>query len=209
MGQKVNPTSFRLQVLKNWQSKWYAKKSEYAKYLGEDLQIRKVIDDKLLKRAGMDRVDIERSHSMVTVIIHSARPGMIIGRGGAGIEELKKQIEKIASAPIKLTIEEVKKPELRAQIVADGIASQIERRISYRKAVKTAIEAARQAGAKGVKIVVAGRLGGIEMARAYKEISGSIPLHTLRADIEYGYSTAKTSAGLIGVKTWIYRGEEA
>ncbi len=207
MGQKINPTSFRLPLSKDWQSKWFARKADYRRYLSEDLQIRSVIAGKLGRRASVNRVDIERSPNMVTIIIHSARPGMIIGRGGSGIEELKKQLETVVSSPLKLNIEEVKKPELHAQIVADNIAGQLERRISYRKAVKMAVEAARQGGAKGVKISVAGRLGGIEMARNYKESSGSIPLHTLRADIDYGQTAAHTVAGLIGVKVWINQQE--
>jgi small subunit ribosomal protein S3 len=199
MGQKVNPTSFRLQVLKDWQSKWFANKSDYRRYLGEDLKIRKLIDAHLGRRVGIDRVEISRSPNLVTIAIYTARPGMIIGRGGAGIEELKKRLEQVVSSPLKLAIEEIKKPETRAQLVADNIASQIERRIAYRRAVKGAVDSALSGGATGIKIIVAGRLGGIEMARSYKESVGSIPLHTLRADIDYGHSVAKTAAGLIGV----------
>ncbi len=209
MGQKVNPTSFRLQVLKNWQSKWFAQRSDYRRYLTEDLSIRRLIEERLGRRAGIDHVDIERSPNLVTIVIHSARPGVIIGRGGVGIEDLRNQLIKLISSPLKLTIEEIKKPEIRAQLVADSVASQIERRIAYRRAVGNAVESARQAGAKGIKVVVAGRLGGIEMARTHKEIDGSIPLHSLKADIEYGRATAKTSAGLIGVKVWIFRGDLA
>ncbi|MBI3984229.1 30S ribosomal protein S3 [Candidatus Microgenomates bacterium] len=208
MGQKVNPISFRLPILKDWQSRWFASKSEYRRYLTEDLQIRRVIDQRLGRRVGIDRVDIERSPNQVAISIYTARPGMIIGRGGAGIDELKKLLAAIVTAPIKLSIEEIKRSELRAQLASDNIATQLERRISYRRAVKGAIEAAIQAGAKGIKVQVAGRLGGVEMARTYKEISGSIPLHTLRADISYGQSVAHTSAGLVGVKVWIYKGAE-
>ncbi len=206
MGQKINPISFRLQVDKNWQSRWFANKADYRKFLAEDLKIRQLIDSHLGRRAAIARVEIERSPNLVTITLHSARPGMIIGRGGAGIDELKKQLAKLVVSPIKLSIEEVKKPETRAQLVADNIAGQVERRISYRKAVKSSLETARQAGVKGIKIMIAGRLGGVEMARTYKEISGSIPLHTLRAEIDYGQAVAKTGAGLIGVKVWINKG---
>lgn len=209
MGQKVNPTSYRLQVNKNWKSRWFSdKKSDFRRNLLEDIKIRELIDKKLGGRVGLDRVEIERSRNMVTIFVYTSRPGIIIGRGGAGIDELKKQIEQLVAAPIKLSIEEVKRPELRAQIVADNIANQLVRRISYRRAVRGALDAAMQAGAKGVKVVVAGRLGGIEMARTNKEIRGSMPLHTLKADIEYAGSVAKTSAGLIGVKVWINKSEE-
>ncbi|MBI4101141.1 30S ribosomal protein S3 [Candidatus Microgenomates bacterium] len=207
MGQKVNPTSMRLQVLKDWRSRWFANKAEYKRFLAEDLKIRRLIDTKLDRRVGIDHVDIERSPNMVTVTIHTARPGMIIGRGGAGIDDLKNQLQKITAVPIKLTIEEIKKPELRAQLVADNIAAQLERRIAFRRAIKLTADNSLQAGAKGIKIVVSGRLGGIEMARTEKEIGGSIPLHTLRADIDYGQATAHTGAGLIGVKVWVYKGE--
>ena len=207
MGQKVNPTSMRLQLLKNWQSKWFAQRTEYRRYLTEDLGIRDLIEKRLGRRVSIDHVDIERSPNLVTIVIHSARPGVIIGRGGAGIEELKNRLQKLIGSPLKLTIEEIKKPEIRAQLVADNIASQLERRIAYRRVVRMAIESAQAAGAKGIKVVVAGRLGGIEMARTHKEIVGSIPLHTLKADIAYGRATAHTSAGLIGVKVWIFKGD--
>lgn len=209
MGQKVNPTSLRLQINKNWKSRWFAdKKDAYRKYLQEDLKIRDLIVNKLGERIGIENVEIERSANMVTIIIYTSRPGIIIGRGGSGIDLLKKSIEQIVKSPIKLSIEEVKRPELRAKIVADNVAGQLERRISYRRAVRGALDAAMQSGAKGIKIQVAGRLGGIEMARTNKEIRGSIPLHTLRADIDYAKATAKTSAGLIGVKVWINKTED-
>lgn len=208
MGQKINPTSLRLQLSKNWQSKWFAPKAGYRQFLAEDLKIRRLIDDKLGRRVGIDHVEIERSPNLVTIGIYTARPGMIIGRGGKGIEDLKKELEKIIKEPLKINIEEVKKPELRAQLAADNIASQIERRINYRRAIRGTMEAAKQAGAEGIKVVVAGRLGGFEMARTAKEISGRMPLHTLRAAIDYGQATAQTNTGLIGVKVWINRGDE-
>lgn len=205
MGQKVNPRSMRLQVNKEWQSKWFASGNDYTLFLAEDLRLRKALEETVDRRVGIDHVDIERSPNLVTVFIHTARPGMIIGRGGAGIDELKLRLQKLASVPVKLNIEEVKKPELRAKLVADNIASQLERRIAFRRAVKATADATMRAGARGVKVVVAGRLGGIEMARTEKEILGSIPLHTLRADIDYGTAKAQTSVGTIGVKVWIYK----
>lgn len=205
MGQKVNPRSMRLQVNKNWQSKWFATGGDYTRFLAEDLKMRNLIETSLDRRVGIDHIDIERSPNLMTITIHTARPGMIIGRGGAGIEELKLNMAKHSQTPLKLTIEEVKKPELRAKLVADNIASQLERRIAFRRAVKSTAEATMKAGARGVKIVVSGRLGGIEMARSEKEILGSIPLHTLRADIDYALVKAQTGTGTIGVKVWIYK----
>ncbi len=205
MGQKVNPRSMRLQVNKNWQSKWFASKSSYTKNLGEDLRIRAFLKKNLERRAAIDRVEIERSRNQITVTLYTARPGVVIGRGGAGIDELKLNLVKIVGSPIRVVIEEVKKPELRAQLVADNVAGQLERRISFRRAIKATAEASMRSGAKGVKIVVAGRLNNAEMARTEKELLGSIPLHTLRADIDYGNATAKTTAGIIGVKVWIYK----
>lgn len=205
MGQKVNPTSMRLQVNKKWQSKWFASGADYTRFLAEDLKLRSFIDSKLDRRAGIDHVDIERSPNQVSIFIHSSRPGMIIGRGGAGIEELKTSIQKMASVPVKINIEEVKKPELRAKLVAENIAGQLERRIAFRRAIRGSVDNTMKAGADGVKVVASGRLGGIEMARTEKEIAGSIPLHTLKANIDYGAARAQTSAGIIGVKVWIYR----
>ncbi len=205
MGQKVNPTSMRLQVNKKWQSKWFASGKDYTLFLAEDLKLRAFIDSKLDRRAGIDHVDIERSPNQVNIFIHSSRPGMIIGRGGAGIEELKTSIQKMASVPVKINIEEVKKPELRAKLVAENIAGQLERRIAFRRAIRGSVDNTMKAGADGVKVVASGRLGGIEMARTEKEIAGSIPLHTLKANIDYAAARAQTSAGIIGVKVWIYK----
>lgn len=205
MGQKVNPQSMRLQVTKNWQSKWFASKGSYTKNLGEDLKMRAFLKENLERRAGIDRVEIERSRNQITVTLYTARPGVVIGRGGAGIDELKLNLAKLIDSPVRVVIEEIKKPELRAQLVADNVAGQLERRISFRRAIKATAEASMRAGAKGVKIVVAGRLNNAEMARTEKELLGSIPLHTLRADIDYGHATAKTSAGITGVKVWIYK----
>ena len=207
MAQKVNPTSMRLQLNKNWQSKWFAVKGTYTKLLAEDLGIRRYIDQNLSRRAGLDRVEIERSRNMVNINLFATRPGVIIGRGGSGIEELKNNLQKLLKSPIRVTIEEIKKPELRANLVADNLANQLERRTSFRRAIKMSAESTMRAGAKGVKIVVAGRLNGAEMARTEKELVGSIPLHTLKAPIEFGKSVAKTTYGSIGVKVWIYKEE--
>ncbi len=207
MGQKVNPISMRLQVNKDWRSKWFANKREYATYLTQDLAVRKLIQDKLGSRAAINKVDIERSPNLVTVTVTTAKAGVVIGRGGAGAQELKAAIEKIYGVPARVNIEEIKKPELYAKLVAENIAHQLERRISFRRAVKSAAGATMRAGAQGIRIEVAGRLNGAEMSRREKEVAGSVPLHTLRADIDYAHVNAQTPAGIIGVKVWIYKGE--
>ena len=209
MGQKVNPISMRLQVNKDWRSKWFASKRDYANYLAKDLSVRKMISDKLGSRAAINKVDIERSPNLVTVTIYTAKAGVVIGRGGTGAQELKAAIERIYGAQTRVNIEEVKKPELHAKLVAENIAHQIERRISFRRAVKSTAAATMRAGAKGIRVEVAGRLNGEEMSRREKEVQGSVPLHTIRADIDYSHINAKTPAGLIGVKVWIYKGEVA
>lgn len=209
MGQKVNPISMRLQVNKNWRSKWFANKKEYADYLAKDLKVRKLIETKLGSRAAINTVDIERSPNLVTVTIATAKAGVVIGRGGAGVQELKNDIEKIYGVPTRVNIEEVKKPELYAKLVAENIAFQLERRMSFRRAIKSTAANTMRSGAKGIRIEVSGRLNNAEMARREKEIQGSVPLHTLRADIDYAYIPAKTTAGIIGVKVWIYKGEVA
>lgn len=208
MGQKVNPISMRLQLNKDWRSKWFANKREYATYLTQDLAVRRLIQTKLGSRAAINKVDIERSPNLVTVTISTAKAGVVIGRGGAGAQELKVEIEKIFGVPARVNIEEVKKPELHAKLVAENIAHQLERRIAFRRAVKSAAGATMRAGAKGIRIEVAGRLGGAEMSRREKEVQGSVPLHTLRADIDYAYVPAHyPGSGIIGVKVWIYKGE--
>ena len=207
MGQKVNPISMRLQVNKDWRSKWFANKREYATYLEKDLAVRSMIQKKLGSRAAINKVDIERSPNLVTVTIYTAKAGVVIGRGGAGAQELKANIEKIYQAQTRVNIEEVKKPELQAKLVAENIAHQLERRISFRRAVKSTAAATMRAGAKGVRVEVAGRLNGAEMSRREKEVQGSVPLHTIRADIDYAHVGAQTAAGIIGVKVWIYKGE--
>jgi small subunit ribosomal protein S3 len=209
MGQKVNPISMRLQVNKDWRSKWFADKKDYAKFLTQDLEVRRYIDQKVGARGAINKVDIERSPNLVTVTINTAKAGVVIGRGGSGAQEIKAAIEKIFMVPVRVNIEEVKKPELQAKLVAENIANQIERRIAFRRAIKSTAAATMRAGAKGVRVQVSGRLNGAEMSRREKEIQGSVPLHTLRADIDYGYVRAKTAAGIIGVKVWIYKGEVA
>jgi small subunit ribosomal protein S3 len=207
MGQKVNPISFRLQVHKNWSSRWFASKKEFSKWLIEDHTIRALIEKKFASRPTINKIEIERSANLITITIHTAKAGVVIGRGGAGVTELKGEIEKIASLPVRLNIEEVKRPELAAKLVAESIARQLERRVNFRRAIKTSAQNVMSAGAKGVRIQVAGRLNNAEMARREKVIEGSVPLHTLRADIDYCGTNAQTTAGTIGVKVWIYKGE--
>lgn len=208
MGQKVNPISFRLQLHKNWDSRWFAGKREYAKWLREDILIRDLIEEKFKSRPTISRIEIERSANLVTVTIHTAKAGVVIGRGGAGVTELKAAIEKISSLPVRINIEEVKRPELSAKLVAEGIARQLERRGNFRRAMKMAAQNTMNAGAKGIRVQVAGRLNNAEMARREKISEGSVPLHTLRADVDF--HTARANApgvGIIGVKVWIYKGE--
>lgn len=207
MGQKVNPISFRLQVNKQWKSKWFANKKDYAEYLKQDLEVRRMIVKELGSRAAINKVDIERSPNLVTVTITTAKAGVVIGRGGSGAQELKSRIEKIYGVPVRVNIEEIKKSEMYAKLVAENITHQLERRISFRRAVKQSAAATMRAGAKGVRIEVAGRLNGAEMSRREKVVEGSVPLHTLRADIDYSAARAQTPAGIIGVKVWIYKGE--
>lgn len=209
MGQKVNPISMRLQVNKDWRSKWFADKRDYAEYLKKDLAVRKLIQKKVGMRGAVNKVDIERSPNLVTVTITTAKAGVVIGRGGSGAQELKGAIEKIYGVATRVNIEEIKKPELYAKLVAENIAGQLERRISFRRAIKSTSAATMRAGAKGIRIEVAGRLNGAEMSRREKEVAGSVPLHTLRADIDYAAVRAQTPAGIIGVKVWIYKGEVA
>ncbi|NCQ54518.1 30S ribosomal protein S3 [Candidatus Saccharibacteria bacterium CG11_big_fil_rev_8_21_14_0_20_41_19] len=209
MGQKVNPISFRLQVHKNWDSRWFANKRDFAKWLAEDIHIREIIEKRFESRPTINRIEIERSANLITITIHTAKAGVVIGRGGAGVTELKAMIEKVASLPTRLNIEEVKRPELAAKLVAENIARQLERRVNFRRAIKMTAQNTMAAGAKGVRIQVAGRLNNAEMARREKVIEGSVPLHTLRADIDYYGARAMTPAGVIGVKVWIYKGERA
>ncbi len=208
MGQKVNPISYRLQVSKDWSSKWFARKADYRRWLFEDDKIRQVIEERFKSRPTISRIDIERSANLTTVTIYTAKAGAVIGKQGAGINELRKQLEKIVEGPIRVNVEEVKKPELSAKLVAENIGFQLGKRMNFRRAVKMALQSTMSAGAKGVRIEVSGRLNGAEMSRREKFIDGSVPLHTLRADIDYYCEHAKTIAGVVGVKVWIYKGEK-
>jgi small subunit ribosomal protein S3 len=199
----------RLQVNKDWRSKWFVNKREYAKYLKDDLEVRRHIQKKLGSRAAINKVDINRTPNLVTVTITTAKAGVVIGRGGTGAQELKDTIEKIYKSPVRVNIEEIKKSELYAKLVAENIAHQLERRMSFRRAIKSGAAATMRAGAKGIRIEVAGRLNGAEMSRREKTVEGSVPLHTLRADIDFAQVNARTAAGIIGVKVWIYKGEVA
>lgn len=205
MGQKVNPNGLRLGVNKDWQSKWYANK-DYAKFLNNDLKIREFLST-YLKDAAVAEVVIERTAKRCEIKIHTAKPGVIIGRGGEDIEKLRKAIKKVAGEDVYVTIVEVKNPNLNAQIIADQIAKQIENRANFRTVQKKAIKDVMKAGAVGVKTAVSGRLGGAEMARTEGYTEGTVPLHTIRADIDYATATAPTTYGKIGVKVWIYKGE--
>ena len=205
MGQKVHPYGFRLGIIKNWRSRWYAEK-DYATNLQEDLRIRGYVKQRLI-HAGVSSVEIERKSSRVHVIIHTARPGIVIGKKGAEIENLKKDLQKFVKKEVSITIQEIRRPETDAQLTAENVAMQLERRIAFRRAMKKTVLSSMKLGAKGIKIHVAGRLGGAEMARSEWYREGRVPLHTLRADIEYGFAEAKTTYGKIGVKVWIYKGE--
>ncbi len=209
MGQKVNPISMRLQVHKNWSSKWFASKKEYVQWLSEDIAVRQAIEKRFETRAVINHIVIERSANLATISIHTSKAGVVIGRGGSGVTELKAEVEKIVGMPVRINIEEVKRPELAAKLVAENIARQLERRINFRRATKMSAQNTMNAGAKGIRIEVAGRLNGAEMSRREKVILGSVPLHTLRADIDYSLARAKTAAGIIGVKVWIYKGERS
>lgn len=206
MGQKVSPTGFRVGVNKDWESKWIAKKTDVAKYINNDIKIRKYLE-KNLKDAGISKIEIERNKNRCEVIINTCRPGVIIGRGGEEINKLKQKLSKLVDEEVSVSIMEVKNPDLDAQIVADNIAKQIENRAPFRMAEKKAIRNAMKAGAKGIKTLVAGRLNGVEMARSEGYSEGNIPLQTIRADIDYGFAEALTTYGKLGVKVWIYKGE--
>ncbi|MDI9568101.1 MAG: 30S ribosomal protein S3 [Bacillota bacterium] len=205
MGQKVNPIGLRTGIIKDWKARWYADK-DYADLLHEDLAIRRHIKQKLYQ-AGISAVEIERAANRVRLTVHTAKPGIVIGRGGSGVEALRKELEEMTGRQIHINIEEVKVPELDAQLVAENIAGQLERRIAFRRAMKQAIARSMRMGAKGLKVACSGRLGGAEMARREVYHEGSVPLQTLRADIDYGTAEADTTYGKIGVKVWIYKGE--
>jgi len=205
MGQKTHPIGYRLGVNRTWSSRWYAEK-DFAKLLHQDVKIRRMVKEKLY-HAGVSKVEIERSGDQTRVIIHTARPGIIIGRKGAEVDKLKASLEKEYGNQVYITVKEIKKPELDAQLVSENIAAQLEKRVAFRRAMKRSIAAALRLGAQGIRVCVAGRLGGNEIARTEWYREGRVPLHTLRADIDYGFAEAHTTMGQIGVKTWIYRGE--
>ena len=206
MGQKINPHGFRVGIIKNWDSRWFAKDAAFGDLLVEDYRIREYLK-KLLYSAGVPKIEIERDNTRVRIFLHCARPGVVIGRGGTEIEKIRATIEKMIKKPVALNIVEVKNTDLNAQLVAENIASQLEKRISFRRAMKQAMGRTMKFGAKGIKTAVSGRLGGAEIARSEHYHEGTIPLQTIRADIDYGFSEAKTTYGRIGVKVWIYKGE--
>lgn len=206
MGQKTHPIGFRLGFNKQWTSRWFAKGKNYARLIHEDLEMKKAVKEKY-EHAGIASVDVERVGPKVRVIIHTARPGIIIGRGGKEIENLKNMLEAIAKREVYVDIREVDKPELNATLVAEGIATQLEKRIAYRRAMRRAVEMALKMGAKGIKVMCAGRLGGVEIARTEWYLKGQLPLQTLRADIDYAFTEAFTTYGQIGIKVWIYRAD--
>jgi len=206
MGQKIHPTGFRLAVTRNWSSRWYASDRDFAGMLAEDIKVREYLKKKL-KNASVSRVMIERPAKNARITIYSARPGVVIGKKGEDIENLKRELGKQLGVPVAVNIEEVRKPEIDAQLIADSITQQLEKRIMFRRAMKRAMQNAMRLGAQGIKIMSAGRLNGIEIARTEWYREGRVPLHTLRADIEYGFSEAKTTYGIIGVKVWVYKGD--
>jgi len=206
MGQKVNPHGLRIGIIKDWDTKWYAGDKNFSELLIEDVKVRNFIKKKLYI-AGISRIEIERAANKLKVNVHTAKPGLVIGKGGAGIEDLRKEVEKITGKSVLINITEIKSPEMDAQLVAENVASQLEKRISFRRAMKQAMSRTMKLGAKGIKTAVAGRLGGAEIARSEHYHEGTIPLQTLRADIDYGFAEANTTYGRIGVKVWIYKGE--
>ncbi|MHB8171525.1 MAG: 30S ribosomal protein S3 [Thermincolia bacterium] len=206
MGQKVHPKGLRIGIIKDWDAKWYAGKKDYAILLHEDIKIRKFIKKKLFA-AGIPKVEIERAANRVKVSIHTAKPGIVIGRGGTEVEALRKELEKMTNKQINVNIVEVKVPDLDAQLVAENIAAQLVKRVSFRRAMKQTVSRSMRMGAQGIKIMCSGRLAGAEIARSEWYNEGKVPLHTLRADIDYGFAEADTTYGKIGVKVWIYKGE--
>ena len=205
MGQKVSPTGFRLGITEEWRSRWYADK-DYAKNLANDLAIRKFLD-KQLARAAVSKIEIERAGDKIKIIVTTARPGVVIGKKGAEIDSLRKKLEKVANGPVSIEVVEVKRPELDAALIAQSVAEQLEGRVAFRRAMRKAVQSARKSGAKGIRIQCSGRLGGAEMSRREWYREGRVPLHTLRAKIDYGFATAATTMGSIGVQVWVYHGE--
>ena len=206
MGQKINPTGFRLPVTRNWTSRWYAVGREFSRTLGEDLAVRSFLQKKL-RNASVSRILIERPANNARITIFSARPGIVIGKQGADIEALKAEVQKMMGVPVHVNIEEVRRPELDAQLIADGITQQLEKRVMFRRAMKRAMQNAMRLGALGIKIMSSGRLNGADIARSEWYREGRVPLHTLRANIDYGFSEAHTTYGVVGVKVWVYKGD--
>jgi small subunit ribosomal protein S3 len=217
MGQKVNPIGLRVGYIREWDSRWYARQPLYAEWAVEDVQVRRMLRKRFengggrggrgARDAGISRIEIERAPNLLKLTLHTARPGIIIGRGGRGVEDIRAEIERIVKRKVHINVQEIPQPELDAYLVAENVASQIERRIAFKRAVRQALQRTMKTGAKGIRVLVAGRLGGAEMSRRYTDREGKIPLHTLRADIDYGFTEAQTSAGNVGVKVWIYRGD--
>ena len=206
MGQKVSPNGLRIGINRDWESRWFASKKEYAQFIKEDISIRKLINDQIAN-SGISKIEIERTSDEVKVDVHTSKPGVVIGKRGANINDIKDMLQKEVGKNVQLNIIEVKKPELVSKLVAEGIASQLEGRVSFRKAMKKAVSLTLKAGAKGIRVQCSGRLGGAEMARTEWYREGRVPLHTLRAKIDYGFAEANTTFGKIGVKVWIYKGE--
>ena len=206
MGQKIHPHGIRVGIIKDWDTKWYADKKNYGNFVVEDFKIRKFIKQKLFL-SGISKVEIERSGEKIKVTVNTAKPGIVIGKGGAGIEDLRKEVSKFTKMNVLVNVAEIKQPDLNAQIVSENIAAQLEKRISFRRAMKQSMQRTMKFGAKGIKTAVSGRLGGAEIARTEHYHEGTIPLQTLRADIDYGFAEANTTYGKIGVKVWIYKGE--
>lgn len=206
MGQKTHPIGFRLGVIKDWNSKWFATKGEYADWIEEDVKIRSLVE-KRVGSAGIAEINIKRQPTKVTITLHTSRPGVVIGRKGKTVDQLRSELQKLTKKDVTLDVKEVKKPELTSVLVAEHIAQQLSQRVSFRRAMKKAIATAMRMGAKGIRIRCGGRLGGAEMGRIERYREGSVPLHTLRADVDYGTATAKTTFGTIGVKVWICKGE--
>jgi small subunit ribosomal protein S3 len=205
VGQKVHPYGFRLGVNKTWRSRWFARK-DYGGLLHEDLRLKSMLKNKFA-HAGVSRIDVERAANKLTVIIFTSRPGIIVGKKGSEIEKLKKELQLVTGRDVNLKIQEISKPELDSQLVAEGIAQQLEKRIAFRRAMRRAVDGTLRFGAKGIKVRISGRLNGAEIARTEWYLSGQLPLHTLRADIDYGFAEASTTYGVIGIKVWIYKGE--
>lgn len=206
MGRKVHPTVYRLGINKTWDARWYAAEPQYAEFLREDLRIRKAVRDRL-EKAGLSKIEIERFAKQIIVTLHTAKPGIVIGRRGASVNELRKELEEMTDKKVRIEVKEIKRPELDAYLVAESIVEQLERRISHKRAMKQAISRSMRAGAQGIRIMCGGRLSGSEMARREWQREGRVPLQTLRADIDYAHAEALTTFGRIGVKVWIYKGE--